>query len=113
MPTQNQIREQITQQIVEHLAAGKVAPWRRPWSLDRNAGNPANIISKKAIEASTRSCCKLPQCDMVFARSGAPPGISGWPSAAASCGVCFQVATEWPLNDFQLLNTIQKFGVQL
>ena len=48
MPTQNQIREQITQQIVEHLAAGKVAPWRRPWSLDRNAGSPANVVSKKS-----------------------------------------------------------------
>lgn len=47
MPTQNQIREQITQQIVNHLTAGKVAPWRRPWSLDRNAGAPANVVSKK------------------------------------------------------------------
>lgn len=47
MPTQNQIREQITNQIVEHLQAGRVAPWRRPWALDRNAGSPANIVSKK------------------------------------------------------------------
>ena len=47
MPTQNQIRESITDQIVEHLKAGKVAPWRRPWSLDRNAGAATNVVSKK------------------------------------------------------------------
>ena len=48
MRSQNQIRESITNQIVEHLQAGKVAPWRRPWSLDRNAGSPANVVSKKS-----------------------------------------------------------------
>ena len=33
MPTQNQIRESITNQIVKHLQAGHLAPWRRPWAL--------------------------------------------------------------------------------
>ena len=47
MPTQNHIRESITNTIVEHLKAGNVAPWRRPWALDRNAGHPANVVSKK------------------------------------------------------------------
>ena len=48
MKSQSQIREQITSQIVEHLKAGKLAPWRRPWSLDRNAGAPANVASKRS-----------------------------------------------------------------
>lgn len=48
MRTQNQIRESITNQIVKHLQAEKVAPWRRPWSLDRNAGAPTNVVSKKS-----------------------------------------------------------------
>ena len=46
MPTQSQIRESITNAIVEHLKAGNVAPWRRPWALDRNAGHPMNVVSK-------------------------------------------------------------------
>ena len=47
MPTQHQIRESIVSTIVEHLKAGKVEPWRCPWSLDRNTGAPANVVSKK------------------------------------------------------------------
>ena len=43
----NEIRQSITNSIVEHLESGKVAPWRRPWTLDRNAGAPANIVSKR------------------------------------------------------------------
>jgi antirestriction protein ArdC len=47
MPTQNQIRESITNQIVEHLRSGKVAPWRKPWNSDRNSGAPCNVVSRK------------------------------------------------------------------
>ena len=50
MKSQSQVREFITSQIVDHLQAGKVAPWRRPWSLDRNAGSPANVVSKKSYK---------------------------------------------------------------
>jgi len=45
MPTQNQIRESINQQILEHLQIGNIAPWRRPWSLDRACGAPCNVVS--------------------------------------------------------------------
>lgn len=48
MPTQNQIRASITNQIVQHLSSGKPAPWRKPWMLDRNAGASANVVSKKS-----------------------------------------------------------------
>ena len=48
MPSQNEIRQTITSQIVETLKSGKLPPWRRPWALDKNAGQPANIISKRS-----------------------------------------------------------------
>ncbi len=46
MPTQNQIRESITDQITESLNSSDLLPWRRPWALDKNAGHPANVVSK-------------------------------------------------------------------
>jgi len=47
MASQQELRERITQQIVTALESGNVLPWRRPWSLDKNAGFPANVVSKK------------------------------------------------------------------
>src|SRR5689334_10704264 len=47
MATQTEIREQITNRIVEALKAG-TAPWRRPWSNLTNTGSPANVISGKS-----------------------------------------------------------------
>lgn len=47
MPSQQQLREKITSQLVAALESGNLPPWRRPWSLDRNAGFPTNIVSKK------------------------------------------------------------------
>lgn len=46
MPTQNEIRQNITNQIIAALAAG-TAPWRRPWASDSNAGAPSNAASGK------------------------------------------------------------------
>lgn len=47
MPSQNEIRKRITDQIVEALQSGKLAPWRIPWRCDPNAGFPANAVSQK------------------------------------------------------------------
>jgi antirestriction protein ArdC len=47
MATQQQIRDQITAQIVDALSKGTV-PWRKPWRSDKNAGHPANSVSGKA-----------------------------------------------------------------
>ncbi len=47
MASQQHLREKITAQIVAALESGNLPPWRRPWSLDKNAGFPANIVSKK------------------------------------------------------------------
>lgn len=46
MPSQHDIRQTITNQIVAALTKGTV-PWRRPWSIDRNAGLPANAVSRR------------------------------------------------------------------
>src|SRR5476651_2097581 len=46
MATQMEIRESITNKIVEALKKG-TAPWRRPWSDMANTGSPANAVSKR------------------------------------------------------------------
>jgi len=47
MASQQQLREKISAQIVAALESGNVPPWRRPWRLGKNAGAPANVVSKK------------------------------------------------------------------
>jgi antirestriction protein ArdC len=47
MPSQQQLREKITAQIVAALESGNVPPWRRPWRVGPNSGAPANVVSKK------------------------------------------------------------------
>lgn len=47
MPTQNEIREQVTKTIVETLKGGGLPPWRRPWAADPAAGFPCNVVSEK------------------------------------------------------------------
>ena len=49
MATQTELRQQITDQIVDALKRG-VAPWRRPWINDENAGLPTNVISKRRYQ---------------------------------------------------------------
>lgn len=46
MPSQTEIREQVTNQIVEALQEG-VTPWRKPWANLQNSGFPMNAVSKK------------------------------------------------------------------
>ena len=47
MPSQAEIRQQITNQIVDALKSGQVPPWKIPWVGHPNAGIPTNIISSK------------------------------------------------------------------
>jgi antirestriction protein ArdC len=46
MPSQSQIRQQITAQIISALERDLV-PWRRPWNISKNSGRPANVLSKR------------------------------------------------------------------
>ena len=47
MPNQAQIRQQITEKIIDTLERDLV-PWRRPWSLSKNAGRHSNVASNNA-----------------------------------------------------------------
>lgn len=47
MPTTTELRQQITDRIVEALESGNLPPWRKPWKCDPNAGMPTNVISKR------------------------------------------------------------------
>lgn len=48
MPSQTDIRQSITDQIIAALESGSVPPWRRPWYLGKNAGAHANVVSKRS-----------------------------------------------------------------
>ncbi len=47
MQSQFELRKQITNLIIAALEEDCV-PWRRPWSLSKNTGRPANALSKRA-----------------------------------------------------------------
>ncbi len=47
MPSQQEIRQQITDRIIEALQKGNLPPWRQTWRNDPNCGQPANIVSQK------------------------------------------------------------------
>lgn len=46
MPTQQELRKQLTDQILSALDEG-VVPWKQPWSLDPNCGRPLNGSTKR------------------------------------------------------------------
>lgn len=48
MPSQSDIRQAITNQIISALESGKVPPWRRPWKLGKNTGGAANVVTKRS-----------------------------------------------------------------
>ena len=47
MPSQSEIRQQITAKIISALE-NNILPWRRPWKTSKNTGRPANVVSKRA-----------------------------------------------------------------
>ena len=46
MPSQSEIRRQITDKIIDGLFFG-VVPWKKPWRNHPNSGAPANVISRR------------------------------------------------------------------
>lgn len=47
MPSQSEIRKQLTNRIIEALEQG-VLPWRKTWTGAMNTGRAANVVSRKA-----------------------------------------------------------------
>jgi antirestriction protein ArdC len=45
MPSQTELRQRITNQIIDALKSGNLPPWRQPWASHPNAGFPANVVS--------------------------------------------------------------------
>ena len=45
MANPKEIRQHISQQIVDALKSGDTLPWRQPWCNDPNAGLPTNAVS--------------------------------------------------------------------
>lgn len=47
MASQTELRQDVTNRIIEALKSGNLPPWRQPWSSHINAGSPTNVVSKK------------------------------------------------------------------
>ncbi len=47
MASQTEIRQTITDRIIEALESGGLPPWRRPWLNHENSGLPTNVISMR------------------------------------------------------------------
>lgn len=47
MASQTELRQDITNRIIEALKSGNLPPWRQPWSSHINAGSPTNVVSNK------------------------------------------------------------------
>ena len=47
MPTQAEIRQEITHRILDAFLFGGIVPWKKPWRNDPNSGSPTNVVSKK------------------------------------------------------------------
>jgi len=48
MQSQSELRQSITDTIVQALEAGGLPPWRCPWQASKNTGSPINVISKRS-----------------------------------------------------------------
>ena len=53
MPSQTQIRDEVTARIIKALEADHVLPWRRPWHATADGSQPgrhSNVASRKAYQ---------------------------------------------------------------
>jgi antirestriction protein ArdC len=59
MQSPNEIRSQITSQIVEALSNGNLPPWRRPWANDPNAGLNTSLSTGNAYRGINQILLQL------------------------------------------------------
>ena len=62
MQSPNEIRSQITRQIVEALSNGNLPPWRRPWPNRRTAGRPMTPMYALAFRQPGMASTSCPAC---------------------------------------------------
>jgi antirestriction protein ArdC len=65
MPTPANVRQQITERIIAALE-NSVVPWRRPWSISRNAGAATNIVSRRSYSGINPLLLQLHSLDHGF-----------------------------------------------
>ena len=65
MASQAEIRQQITNQIIDALKRGTI-PWRKPWINHENAGLPSNVISKKRYQGVNAILLGLMSADQEY-----------------------------------------------
>jgi antirestriction protein ArdC len=46
MPNQTELRQQLTNEIIDSLQQG-IVPWKQPWAFDPNCGRPTNAATKR------------------------------------------------------------------
>jgi len=91
MPTNNDLRKEITLQIIEAIKSG-VKPWKRPWRASPNAGRPANVTNKRCYTGVNPLIIELHQLRHNLS-SRWYATIAGW--KAIGCRVSNHLQSRW------------------
>ena len=76
MPSQTELRKQITERIIAALE-GNILPWRKSWVSARNTGRPSNVATKRPILVSIRFFLNFMPVSKVFGAGGGARTCSG------------------------------------
>lgn len=49
MSKMSSLYQELTDELIKLLKAGKLPPWRKSWSPDRNMGSPASILDSRPV----------------------------------------------------------------
>ncbi|MCB9924897.1 MAG: DUF1738 domain-containing protein [Planctomycetaceae bacterium] len=59
MPSNQQVRQDITNQIVEAIESGELPPWKKSWRCCPNSGWPTNVVSRKPYSGVNPILCMI------------------------------------------------------
>lgn len=63
MASSAQIRQDITRKLIDALERNTTPFWRRPWTVSKNAGRPANVISRRPYSGVNPLLLRLHQLE--------------------------------------------------
>jgi hypothetical protein len=107
MPSQSDIRQAITDQIIAALESGKVPPWRRPWRIGKNAGAPANVVTKRAYRGLNPILLDMANAFAPSAVRPSPPVTPRIPNRSKSkCGRTADASGDAITNGRALARTV-------